>query len=378
MKKIYRNYILQVLLVVILFLTFIYLNESIKIFLAIFMIIFATITCFFIKKNRITSIKSRQVTLVMFCMAVIELTLYYLLGLYFGYVKSNVKLSIWSIAHFILPISSIIISSEIIRYRFTMQQTKISKLLSIISMILIDMIVYTQLYDIKVLTDFLAITGFILFASISSNLLYEYISPKYGYTPVIVYRLVIGIYSYIIPILPDVYIFTRSVLRMICPFIIYLILEYVFSKKIKGTELKKARRSYYFITIIIIISILLTMLISCKFYYGIIVVGSESMTGTIDKGDVVIFTQYKGQEINEEDVIVFRKDNRQIIHRVVNSIKVGQEYRYYTKGDANPNIDNGYVEKRDIVGVCRKRIKHIGYPTIWIKEAFDKNNEREV
>ena len=45
--------------------------------------------------------------------------------------------------------------------------------------------------------------------------------------------------------------------------------------------------------------------------------------------------------------------------------------RYYTKGDANPNIDEGYREKLDIVGKVKLRIPHIGQPAIMLNEIFE-------
>ena len=34
------------------------------------------------------------------------------------------------------------------------------------------------------------------------------------------------------------------------------------------------------------------MLISCKFKFGVLVIGSGSMTGTINKGDIVLYETY--------------------------------------------------------------------------------------
>lgn len=374
MRKLNRNYMLQCLLIIILFLTFIFINDSVKNFLAIFLIIYAILLHFTIRKNKVISIKSNQVTILMIAMAIIGLTIFYLLGLYFGFAKSNIKFSLWSIWHFILPITIIIISSEIIRYKFSMQNTKTSKILNVISMVLIDMTIYTQIYDITVLNDFLYIIGFIFFASISNNLLFEYMSPKYGYKPIIFYRIIMGIYSYIIPVVPNVEMFIRSVLRMFYPFIIYLILELLFAKKGKAKEVKQNTKNYIFAIFVIILSILLSMLISCKFKYGIIVVGSGSMTGTLNVGDATVFVQYKSQEINKGDILIFEKNNTNVIHRVVDIVKVGSENRYYTKGDYNQNIDNGYITEKDIVGICKLKIKYIGYPSLWIKKYFINNN----
>lgn len=162
--------------------------------------------------------------------AIIYLAVFYLMGIYFGYYNSTVKLSVWSLCNYIIPITIIIISSEIIRYVFLSQKAKTSKLVAFLSMILIDIIVYSQVYDLTKLDDFLAMMGFVLFASISCNLLYNYICNRFGAKPIIIYRLITTLYVYIIPIVPDIYLFFRSVLRMIYPYIIYMVLEYTYSK----------------------------------------------------------------------------------------------------------------------------------------------------
>jgi len=45
--------------------------------------------------------------------------------------------------------------------------------------------------------------------------------------------------------------------------------------------------------------VLITMLISCQFKYGILVIGSESMTGTINVGDAVIYESYNNETIKK-------------------------------------------------------------------------------
>mgnify|MGYP003305586767 CR=1 FL=1 len=57
--------------------------------------------------------------------------------------------------------------------------------------------------------------------------------------PIIIYKLITLLYSYIIPIIPDVLVFFRSILRMIYPYIIYLVLEYSYSKETKNDIVKK-------------------------------------------------------------------------------------------------------------------------------------------
>ena len=51
--------------------------------------------------------------------------------------------------------------------------------------------------------------------------------------------------------------------------------------------------------------VMIIALVSCRFKYGILVIGSGSMTGSIDMGDAVIFERYDGGSIDVGDVIVF-------------------------------------------------------------------------
>ena len=123
-------------------------------------------------------------------------------------------------------------------------------------------------------------------------------------------------------------------------------------------------------TLIIALAAALVMLISCEFRYGIIVVGSESMTGTINKGDAVVFEKYTNQEIKNGQVIIFNYNNIQTIHRVVEVQRINGEYRYYTQGDANKRKDEDYRTKEDIYALVDLKVKYIGYPTLWVRELF--------
>ena len=97
----------------------------------------------------------------------------------------------------------------------------------------------------------------------------------------------------------------------------------------KVTKNKKISYISLFICIIIVTAIV--MLISCKFKYGILVVGSSSMAGTIDNETI-----------------------------------------YYTKGTNNQQQDEGYRTDNDIIGVVKFKIMLIGWPTIWLNDWFHK------
>jgi signal peptidase len=367
-----KSYILESMICIILFFALFVPNIFTRIVLAIILTIYMIMTRKNLQKRNILSMYHNQATVLMILLGAVYLMIFYLLGLYFGYYEATIKFSVWSIFNFTIPTALIIISSEIIRSIFLAEKSNISKILTTISMILIDVIIYSNIYQITTFDGFVNIMSFTIFASISGNLLYNYISVRFGSKSVIVFRLITVLYAYIIPIIPDVYIFFRCFLRIVYPYVLYLILEKCYSKDNFVVAAKDKRKNIIITVILGVIMILIIMLISCKFKYGMLVIASGSMTGTINRGDAIIFEDYEGQTISTGEVIIFEKDNMNVVHRVIDMKLVNGEYRYYTKGDANQHADEGYITNNEIVGISKFRVIHIGYPTIWLRDIFKK------
>ena len=374
-----RIFILETLLVAILFFALFALNIVSRWVLAIVLGIYAVAATQLYKRRKIVTAEKKYATLLMVIFAIFYIAIFYLLGLYFGFTRAKILLSISTILRIILPLSIIIISSEVLRRVFLSQKLQIkikslkldiSPILTFIAMIIIDILVYAEVYNLAKLDDFLTVLGFVFFASLSCNLLYNYITNRHGVKGIMIYRLATVLFVYIIPITPNVYIFFRSFLRMLYPYIIYVIFEKLFRKEKITTAKTEQRREFIGNTVFITLAALLVMLISCQFKYGIIVVGSESMTGALNKGDAVIFEKYKNQPIENGQVIIFKYNDIQTIHRVVEIQKVNGEIRYYTKGDANARNDNEYRTDKDIYALVNLRVKYIGYPTLWLRELF--------
>ena len=66
------------------------------------------------------------------------------MGLYFGYYKAPTNFGIPTMVKFVLPLVVIIVSSEVIRKKIIVQDSKLSKTLISISMILIDLLYHYQ------------------------------------------------------------------------------------------------------------------------------------------------------------------------------------------------------------------------------------------
>lgn len=380
MKKKLKLYSLEILFSIILFIALIVSNKISYVFLAFILLVYAIVVNYIIRKRKIISTFSKQVNWLLIGFALIYLGIFYLLGFFvYDFYNAPITFSLKSLFRYMIPLIVIIFSTETIRFNFLSQDSYIiigkrkidlCKIIMFIDTVIIDLIIYTGSYDLSNFDDFLTVIGFILFASVSCNLLYNYISIRYGKNGIIGYRLITILYMYLIPIIPSIYIYFRSFLRMIYPYLLYLILEKTYSKTNFVVSYNEKRKNFIGITGLFVIMTLITMLVSCQFKYGLLVIGSESMTGSIEMGDAVLFEKYDNQKIEKGQVIIFNKDNIKVVHRVVDITNVNGQIRYYTKGDANEENDSGYVIDEDIFGVTKIRLMYIGYPTLWFRELF--------
>lgn len=335
-----------------------------------------------LKKKNTKSLYQKQVFYLMFGFAIIYLALFFFIGILKNdFLRQPVTFEFKTLYRFIIPISISIITSEIMRSILLSQegtiriknfQGDIPKILTFVNMVLIDVLIYIGVYDLTSYEQFSAALGIVIFASISCNLFYNYTSKRYGMFGIIVYRMITILYTYIIPITPNIHIYLKSFFRMVYPYFLYLILEKTFSKTDFVVSYTTRRRNFIEITAIVITMTFITMLVSCEFKYGLLVVGSKSMTGTINMGDAIIFEQYKKQPIRNGQIIIFKSDGLQYVHRVIDIKDINGEIRYYTKGDANEKEDKGYITKKDIVGLTKLRIVGIGWPSLWFRDLFKK------
>ena len=90
------------------------------------------------------------------------------------------------------------------------------------------------------------------------------------------------------------------------------------------------------------------------------VVLSNSMTPTIQLGDLVIVKKVDSDTIKEGDIIAYNLEDVIITHRV-SKIEIQDEKRIFTmKGDANSAVDDYIVKEDNIEGKYRLRIGGLG------------------
>ena len=336
--------------------------------LAVLSVVFAIGISYFIKKRNVHSLHKKQASLILTAFAVTSVALYYISGVKFGYY--NVKVSYSSIWLYVIHIVAIIIGTEIIRSILLAQKNKLITAIAYVLCVAIDVLVLTQVNTFSSFDNFMDTLGLVILPCISANFLYHHTSQKFGSISIIPYKLILFIYPYIFAYKPHISNAILSFAKIIIPIGIYLIINLIYKTKSKVTTKTKRKINFAVTTIATVLAISFIVLISGAFQYKIIVIATESMTGTIDKGDAVIYESYNDQALKTDDIIAFNKNNAIIVHRIIEVTNINGEVRYYTKGDANDSADSGYVTESQIVGVIKMKIKYMGYPSLWVRTLF--------
>lgn len=342
---------------------------NIVIFLLVSIILFKII--FGIEKDRNRYVKDIIYEVIIFLM--VFFLVYYLSGIFIGFVKTDNYYSYYGITTFIIPIILTIILKEYLRYN-VLKKSEGSKLLNFIVYLLFIMIDLTNIMSLTTFSSayklfmFFALT---LLPTISNNIFCTYVSLKYGYKPNIIYLIVINLYSYMLPLVPNLNDYLYSIVFIIYPlFMGYRV--YLFNQKYNfDSDMIPGRKKKDYILIMVssIFLIVIVYLTSGYFKYYAITIGSGSMFPNIKVGDIVIIEKIDKnyEKIEVGDIIAYSRSNVTVVHRLENMVEEDGKRYYYTKGDANKDIDNYVIKEEEILGVVNNKIPYIGLPVIWLK-----------
>lgn len=375
------KYILQVLSIILtisLLFFNIYISKSIN-FLFTFLVLLGMllVSIFLFGYRRIDKRDYKYKFVLVAGLAFLLQSILYLIATKTGYIanyssmfKSYVDKSI------ILLVFLTVIVREVIRYSVVNVRTTkkwqniLIQVLLTIMCILVDLAIAPKIYTFTTFTLVYEFIAMFLIPSASKNILLNYLSVIGGYPITFAYVLIMDLYIYFLSVRPELNMLLEAVILLVFPYVVYNYVKELNNRKtiVKRREKKKENKVVTFISSVIFI--ILVCLVSREFKYSMIGIGSESMTGTINKGDAIIYKRYEKDENIKDKVIVFRRNNVMIVHRVVKAYPLDGEYVYQTKGDANESADNWLVEESDILGVVEKRIPLIAWPSVLLGEIF--------
>ena len=293
----------------------------------------------------------------------------YLLGLILGFNK-GFNITFNSIFNGVIPVILLTISVEILRF-IVLKKAFYNKP-AIVLFTILTSIIYILLYlgSVNSSYELFVFISTIIIPFIAIETLCSYLSVNIGFLPCILFKLVIFLYPYIIPIVPNYGDYIKSVLDILLCFSIFVtinkgLLEFDKSKK------RVNRFNFNVFTIpLLIVLIVLIVFTSGIFKYQLVAIASDSMNPIYYRGDALMVDKCSIKDIKLGDILVFKSDKRIITHRVIKIYKENDQIKFITKGDSNKTRDNIISDDSNIMGKGVFVVKYIGYPTVWLNEKF--------
>ena len=335
------------------------------------LILLGFVLAFYEKKNKPSTDKQTLLFI-----SILGIMLYVLVmfisGFFLGYSRNSMDTTFLGIIRNFWTYIPIIIAKEYTRSRIMLATNKKNKYLVLFVVALV--FTYLSIESIRsvvtlnligkldyLMTTFLPLLFLNLFLSyaalkgaLSSNLLLQFI-----YTGIPVFM----------PVLPNIPKIFEAIMLYTAIFIMYIIYDRVlWDRKRKKEKNKSTPDKYHWKWMIapaIILGFCLLFALGV-FPYIPLAVASNSMQGEFGRGDVVLVKKYTLiDEIKEGQIIQFRSNNRDVVHRVVQMYVTPQgSVMYVTKGDNNDIVDSTPVSDNQVIGVVEYKIPYIGWPAL--------------
>lgn len=369
-----KNFVLFVLIILYIFLYrfFIYNNflQYSGSITASFSLILLSLSVYFFgfRKSNNSELKTKFLRLI-----IIFLIIYFIgtygLGLFLGFLTNSYSLKLKSIIDNTFSVIIVICAIELFRYVF-ISSDKNSKIeISFMTFLLI-------LFEINLLIrydSFTSLSGIFKFTSITilpiciKNIMCSYLTYYSDYKPSLIYRLVMELYFYIVPIQPDLSDYLISIITLLLPFMVTMYSSRIVynHQRIKEHEFGKKIIKLSDIPFLALVTSFACIVLGIG-PFKLIGIETGSMTPSIKIGDaVVIDKNYDRDKLQEGDIIAYlSNDGIIVVHRI---IKVNSDETFVTKGDYNNVADSGYVQKSQVQGKVRFKIPFIAYPAIMFK-----------
>ena len=295
----------------------------------------------------------------------------YLLGIILGF-NRGFAYSIQSLLYGVIPTILLVIITEFLRFILLKNTFGHKKTIIIFTILIIIFNVATKVGVIDSNYKLFLFIGATVLSTIAIESLCSYLVIKVGPISGIVLKLTLGLYPYILPIVPNLGDYIKTVIDIILVYSTYTtinkgLLEY--EKNDKYIDKFNARIITY---PIIILLIGLVILVSGVFKYQMVAIASDSMIPAYSRGDALIIGKCDVDNIEVGDILVFKNNNAIVTHRVIKKEVVNNEIRFTTKGDNNKAKDDIISTSSNVIGKAHFVIKYVGFPTIWINEIFNR------
>lgn len=145
--------------------------------------------------------------------------IYYLSGIVIGFARVENYLTVKSIFKFIIPIIIYVILKEVLRYQLVMKASLSKKMLIFVCLffVLMDNAIAFEAHSFAFNKEMFLVVAISSVSSITENILGIYLALHFGYWPGIFFFLVMKLYLYLLPIVPNPNEYLYSLINFLFP-----------------------------------------------------------------------------------------------------------------------------------------------------------------
>lgn len=299
--------------------------------------------------------------------------LYYLSGLFFGYKKSAYSHTLLTILQNFTFYIGVILLQEYTRSRL-INNTRSAFMYCLITtvLVLLSFNYATLSNNFSSSENIFKFFASQVYPAIIKGVLCSFLVKLGSYQLSLMFLLPTKIMEYLTPIIPDLDWFIIVAFDSALVILVYYYVYYEHMIKIERftrKEIKTGNPKSIVFSIAFII--LFTFFIAGFFPVQPVALMSNSMKPYIKRGDIVFVKKIKQEDLKDlcvGDVIQYSVDDKTVIHRIVNIVKLsGNELQFITKGDAN-NSEDAPVSEEQVIGIAKYYIPYIGYPSVIFSE----------
>ena len=383
MKKQYLKMLsIEVFIIVFSLLQFLILKQfNIYIYVVEVIGIYIVLRSFF-KLDRKQNYEKKDALLIILITCLSYYAITYIAGFFLGFIRTTYSTNIIGILRNVISSALLIAAIESIR-EIIINKAKYYKsviALSIVALSMLEILFSISLVQFSDRIAFLQILLSIVLPCLFRNVFLTYSMYHFEIQNTLIYHALMVIVSYLVPVFPNIGDYLQTILLILHPLVtMYLCSRIVFYKREKIEDTKKFLKTVkiykYAIIVFLVISSIVIYLISDLGRFTVMAIGSESMTGTINKGDIV-FIDKKKRDYKINDILAYNYNNTIVVHRIIGIKDFNAFIAYKTKGDMNESEDTWYSYKDKIKGKVLFRIRFLGWPTVKLSEFLNNLNKR--
>ena len=273
-----------------------------------------------------------------------------------------------------------LVAAEMVRFKLLKATTDRNRTFVVISLTLL--FTFTRLNVLRVVGFNAMITPEFLFESllpaITASGLVTLVALKGTLFSTIVISFVFNLWNIFTPILPDLELLVLSLILCGIMFLSGILFAFLANDVSKEQRRRMDRALKYSkgygvkgFLLLVIMGVIVAFFLNVFPVYPVVIL-TESMTGYIDRGSLVIMRRIPENEVlarvQVDDVLHYNFRHMEFVHRVVGFTEDSYGNRLFiTQGDANPFPDPTPLDPAEVIGRPLFVIPFIGYPNIIIR-----------